>query len=111
VKTESACPDPVPDAFPLIMFDVQCPDCLGDGSLTLPERTFTYCRTAVRNDHFDDHHLIMREDAEQRGEAQICKYPKCSGMKFQGLDHFRHHIAKVHRVVLRSSDQVARRRQ
>ncbi|EGU72539.1 hypothetical protein FOXB_16952, partial [Fusarium oxysporum f. sp. conglutinans Fo5176] len=54
--------------FPLLMQPGQCLDCIGDERLSLEERAFSYCRPTVRNDHFDDQHLIDRERALQRGE-------------------------------------------
>jgi hypothetical protein len=102
---------PEPDAFPLLLQDTQCPDCIGDESLPLAERKFPYCRRAVRNDHFDDKHLEEREQAEQRGELQVCKHPKCIGkVKLRSLDHFRNHVASVHNIPLRSADEAAIRR-
>ncbi|KAB5518244.1 hypothetical protein GE09DRAFT_978375, partial [Coniochaeta sp. 2T2.1] len=39
------------------------PDCIGDKRMTLQDRTCRYCRHNVRNDHFDDAHLEVREHA------------------------------------------------
>ncbi|KAG4269065.1 hypothetical protein FPRO04_12297 [Fusarium proliferatum] len=61
-------PEPSLNQFPLLMQPGQCPDCIGDERLSLGERAFSYCRPTVRNDHFDDQHLIDRERALQRGE-------------------------------------------
>ncbi|KAH7111928.1 hypothetical protein B0J13DRAFT_401609, partial [Dactylonectria estremocensis] len=60
-----------------------------------------YALVPVRNDHFDDHHLVEREAAEQRGQAIGCGHPQCRNVKLQHLDHFRSHIQSVHRVTLR----------
>ncbi|KAJ2997766.1 hypothetical protein NUW58_g542 [Xylaria curta] len=65
IKTESVEPGPDPDDFPLLMHAAQCPDCIGDERLSLEERAFTYCRPHVMNDHFDNQHLVRREQAEQ----------------------------------------------
>ncbi|KAK3942585.1 hypothetical protein QBC46DRAFT_227083, partial [Diplogelasinospora grovesii] len=46
------------------------------------ERTFSYCRPAVMNDHFDREHVAKH------------------------LDHFRIHVQEVHHVTLRPSDRV-----
>lgn len=81
-----------------------------DDRLSFEERTFKYYRSTVMNDHFDDHHLVGRERAEQCGEKIRCDHPKCGDLKFQYLDHFRSHVQKVHGVTLRSSEQVKQRR-
>lgn len=103
---QSAEPSPGHEHFPLLMDANQCPDCIGDKRISYEQRTFQYCRSTVRNDHFDNQHLKEREEAEQRGEPIRCKHPKCKEQKFQHLDHFRHHVYSVHRVQLRSSAQV-----
>lgn len=59
---------PSPDRFSLLLHAAQCPDCIGDERLSREERAFTYCRPTVMNDHFDDQHLVRREQAEQSGE-------------------------------------------
>ena len=117
MKEESPLPiantisDPGSDSsFPLLMNPKQCPDCIGDRRLTLEERTFRYCRSTVRNDHFDDRHLEERERAELNGEPIKCYHPKCQDEKFLHLDHFRNHVQTIHGVPLRSSDQVMQRR-
>ncbi|KAM6516642.1 hypothetical protein FALCPG4_014820 [Fusarium falciforme] len=102
---------PSPDRFPLLLHAAQCPDCIGDERLSREERTFTYCRPTVMNDHFDDQHLIRREQAERRGEKIRCEHPKCRDLKFQHVNHFRRHVQEVHGVMLRSSEQVQQRRQ
>ena len=99
------------DPFPLLMETTQCPDCIGDEQLPVEARKFSYCRPPVLNDHFDDEHLGRRETAERRGEAIWCGHPKCRQEKFDHVDHFRGHVERVHGVSLRSSDQVAKRRQ
>ncbi|KAF4333756.1 hypothetical protein FBEOM_12422 [Fusarium beomiforme] len=102
---------PSPDRFPLLLHAAQCPDCIGDERLSCEERTFTYCRPTVMNDHFDDQHLTKREQAERSGEKIRCEHPKCRDLKFQHINHFRNHVQKVHGVTLRSSEQVQQRRQ
>ncbi|KAL6354147.1 hypothetical protein LRP88_12481 [Fusarium phalaenopsidis] len=102
---------PSPDRFPLLLHAAQCPDCIGDERLSREERTFTYCRPTVMNDHFDDQHLIRREQAERSGEKIRCEHPKCRDVKFQHVDHFRRHVQEVHGVTLRTSEQVRQRRQ
>ncbi|KAK3943757.1 hypothetical protein QBC46DRAFT_21328 [Diplogelasinospora grovesii] len=104
-------PEASPDRFPLLLNAAQCPDCIGDERLSREERTFTYCRPTVMNDHFDEQHLIRREQAERGGERIRCEHPKCRDLKFQHIDHFRRHVQKVHGVTLRSSEQVQQRRQ
>ncbi|KID97353.1 FluG domain-containing protein, partial [Metarhizium majus ARSEF 297] len=99
-----------PDLFPLLMDASQCPDCIGDERLTAAERTFQWCRPTIRNDHFDDQHLIDREATAERGEALVCKHPKCKDETFEHLNHFRNHVWSVHKVLLRTSEQVNRRR-
>lgn len=54
--------------FPLLLRSTQCPDCIGDERLSCEERAFTYYRTTVMNDHFDDQYLVRREQAERNGE-------------------------------------------
>lgn len=113
IKEES--PEQIPelnqDPFPLLMDPHQCPDCIGDERMTLAARTFRYCRPTVRNDHFDDAHLVERERAERRNELIRCHHPKCRDQTFKHLDHFRSHVQLHHGVPLRSSDQVKQRRE
>ncbi|KAK3945235.1 FluG domain-containing protein [Diplogelasinospora grovesii] len=59
VKEES----PEPDPFPLLMDKAQCLDCIGDERLLMQERTFVYCRPAVRNDHWDKEHREEKKRA------------------------------------------------
>ncbi|EXK78553.1 hypothetical protein FOQG_16770 [Fusarium oxysporum f. sp. raphani 54005] len=115
IKSESPGPDPslapALDHFPLLMQATQCPDCFGDERLPLQERTFSYCRPTVMNDHFDSHHLHRRETAEQHGESMRCDHPRCKDTKFRHVDHFRSHVQRVHGVILRTSEQVKQKRQ
>ena len=67
-------------------------------------------RQMTEVDHFDDQHLTDREAIEQQGEALVCKHPKCRNETFKHLDHFRNHVKSVHNVLLRTSEQVNRRR-
>ncbi|KAF5962953.1 hypothetical protein FBULB1_13691 [Fusarium bulbicola] len=91
-------PEPCLNQFPLLMQAGQCPDCIGDERLSLEERIFTYCRPTVRNDHFDDQHLVERERALQRGERMVCTHPACrvqnqgQDLEFHNMDHFRVHV-------------------
>jgi hypothetical protein len=111
IKLETT-PELAPDRFPLLMETTQCPDCIGDEAQTFHERTFPYCRSTKRNDHFDDYHLEEKEHAELHGELIACKHPKCreKDVKLRNVDHFRNHVASVHGVKLRPSQQVQQRR-
>jgi hypothetical protein len=111
IKLETT-PEPAPDRFPLLMEATQCPDCIGDKALTFHERTFPYCRSTKRNDHFDDHHLEEKEHAEIHDKLIACKHPKCrkNNVKLQNVDHFRNHVESVHGVKLRPSQQIQQRR-
>ncbi|CAH0017227.1 unnamed protein product [Clonostachys rhizophaga] len=102
---------PRPDLFPLLLHAAQCPDCISDERLSREERTFTYCRPTVINDHFDNQHLARREQDERSGEKIRCEHPKCRDAKFQHVNHFRRHVQEVHGVTLRTSAQVQQRRQ
>ncbi|KAK2051231.1 FluG domain-containing protein [Colletotrichum caudatum] len=89
----------------------QCPDCIGDERLPFKERSFRYCRPTVRNDHFDSQHLVERERAIERGDLIRCNHPKCQDdPKFPTLDAFRRHVQCKHGVMLRTSEQVKKRR-
>ncbi|GKT96945.1 fluG domain-containing protein [Colletotrichum tofieldiae] len=102
---------PQPKPFPLLLDPNQCPVCVGDERLPLEERTFKYCRPTVRNDHFDDQHLVERERAVQRGDLIRCSHPQCQhDPNFPTLDAFRRHIHISHGVSLRTSGQVMQRR-
>ncbi|TIC97035.1 hypothetical protein CH35J_007397 [Colletotrichum higginsianum] len=102
---------PQAKSFPLLLDPNQCPVCVGDERLPLEERTFKYCRPAVRNDHFDNQHLVERERAIQRGDLIRCNHPQCQhDPNFPTLDAFRRHVHDSHGVSLRTSDQVMQRR-
>ncbi|KZL63688.1 FluG domain-containing protein [Colletotrichum tofieldiae] len=105
---------PQPKPIPLILDRNQCPDCVGDERLTVEERTFKYCRPTVRNDHFDDQHLVERECAVRRGDVIRCNHPQCRDdprlQRMETLDAFRNHMRIKHGVSLRTSDQVMQRR-
>ncbi|KAI0398662.1 hypothetical protein F4802DRAFT_592559 [Xylaria palmicola] len=98
---------PVPDPFPLLMQNTQCPRCIGDEMLPYETRVFPFCRPSVMNDHFDREHLENMKDNEKRNQI-FCDHPKCKeeGLKLDNLDHFRAHVMSVHCVKLRRSDQV-----
>jgi uncharacterized protein DUF3435 len=94
--------DPI-DPFPLIMNKAQCPDCIGNERLSMQERTFVYCRPAVRNDHWDREHLQGKQCAAQRGHMVSCDHPKCKGkVRLEHVNHYRNHVATVHKVKLRA---------
>ncbi len=101
VKDES----PGPDPFPLLMGKTQCPRCVGDERQSYEERTFSYCRTAVMNDHFDREHLKEMKELE-RNNLIFCDHPKCKeeGVKLKHLDHFRNHVQRVHGIALRPGE-------
>jgi hypothetical protein len=40
----------------------------------------------------------------------VCKHPKCRGIEFRNLDHFRNHVVSVHGIPLRTQEQVELRR-
>ncbi|KAK7967629.1 FluG domain-containing protein [Apiospora aurea] len=89
--------------FPLLMLKTQCPRCIGDGRLSYQERTFTYSRPAVMNDHFERAHVRKIRDLEH-DKLIFCEHPTCveEGVKLDDLDHFRNHVQTVHGVWLRS---------
>ena len=69
----------------------------------MQERTFVYCRPAVRNDHWDTEHLQGKQCAAQRGHMVSCDHPKCKGMvQLEHVNHYRNHVATVHKVKLRA---------
>ncbi|RKK65547.1 hypothetical protein BFJ69_g16185 [Fusarium oxysporum] len=100
-----------PARFPLLMHAAQCSNCISNKRLYQEERTFTYCRPTVMNDHFDDIHLVRREQAERSGEKIRCEHPKCRDVKLKHINHFRRHVQEVHGVTLWTSEQVQQRRQ
>ncbi|GKT51801.1 uncharacterized protein ColSpa_11982 [Colletotrichum spaethianum] len=61
---------PQPKPFPLLLDPNQCPNCVGDERLPLEERTFKYCRPTVRNDHFDNQHLVRRDALYHQQDQQ-----------------------------------------
>jgi len=77
------------DPFPLLMGKTQCPRCIGDESQSYEERTFPYCRPAVRNHHFVSKHLGEMMELE-RNNLIFCDYPKYKeeGVKLKHLAHF-----------------------
>ena len=115
IKGESVEPDVNSDSveadpFPLLLNPTQCPDCIGDGRLSVEERTFRWCRPTVRNDHFDDRHLPEREAVKKSGGSILCRHAKCLGITFKHMDHFRKHVQDVHGISLRTSHQASERR-
>ncbi|KAK7959755.1 uncharacterized protein PG986_004609 [Apiospora aurea] len=103
--TDATPPDP--HIFPLLMLKTQCPRCIGDGRLSYQERTFTYSRPAVMNDHFERAHVKEIRDLEQ-DRLIFCEHPTCveEGVKLDDLDHFRNHVQTVHGVWLRPRPSV-----
>ncbi|RTE82071.1 hypothetical protein BHE90_003350 [Fusarium euwallaceae] len=91
--------------FPLLMHGAQCPDCIGDERLSLAERSFTYCRPTVMNDHFDGEHLIRREQAEQCREKISANIPSIA-ISNSNVWMRSGRVFKVHSVALRSSEQI-----
>jgi hypothetical protein len=98
------------DPYPLLIGKAICPDCIGDETLTYEARMFKYSRPPVMNDHFENTHLGEKEKAISRGELIPCNHPKCQGMTFEDLDHYRSHTVQVHGPELRSKEQVNQRR-
>ncbi|KAH7354509.1 FluG domain-containing protein [Plectosphaerella cucumerina] len=105
VKQELPEVEPMLDHFPLLMDPAQCPVCIGDDRLSREERTFSFCRPTIRNDHFDDQHLEAHKLSERRGNTIRCEHPKCTDVKLTSVDHFRNHVLTVHQVALRSEEQ------
>ena len=102
IKEES----PEPERFPPFMGKTQCPRYIGNEALSVKERTFSYCRMAVINDHFNHEHLSSMEGFEEDGPI-FCEHPKCKdeGLKLTRLNHLRLHVAHVHGVKLRPCRQ------
>lgn len=100
IKEESPEESPEPDQFPLLMQKTQCPCCIGNESMLVPERTFSYSRPAKMNDHFDREHL---RKLKERDSQITCEHPKCKeqGLKLENLNHFRNHVQRVHGIRLR----------
>ena len=98
IKQES----PETDTFPLLMGKAQCPRCIGDESISMEERTFSYCRPWARDNHFDRHHLSTMKALEKDGLI-FCHHPKCKdeGSKLKTYEHFRNHVERVHGINLR----------
>ncbi|KAK4220989.1 FluG domain-containing protein [Podospora fimiseda] len=96
VKEES----PGPNLFPLLMDRKQCPNCIGDETLSFEERTFKYCRPAVMYDHFDRKHTQQLGNVKQMS----CNHPKCreEALEFKYLNYFKNHVEQVHGVKLRA---------
>ncbi|KAK6841024.1 hypothetical protein PG987_001884 [Apiospora arundinis] len=96
--------------FPLLMLKTQCPRCIGDGRLSYEERTFTYSRPAVMNDHFDRTHVKEIKELEQ-DKLIFCEHPVCmeKGVKLDNLDRFRNHVQSVHGVWLRPENRLGGR--
>ncbi|KAK8029468.1 FluG domain-containing protein [Apiospora rasikravindrae] len=103
--TDATPPDP--HIFPLLMLKTQCPRCIGDGRLSYQERTFTYSRPAVMNDHFERAHVREIRDLEH-DKLIFCEHPTCveEGVKLDDFDHFRNHVQTVHGVWLRPRTSV-----
>ena len=101
---------PTPAPFPILIHPNQCPECIGDERMSVEERTFQYCRPQKRNDHFDDNHLEAKERAERLGQPIVCSDKRCKDVKLHTVNHFRNHVHSVHRIKLRTSEQVQQRR-
>ncbi|OHE90286.1 FluG domain-containing protein, partial [Colletotrichum orchidophilum] len=107
-------PRPQPKVVPRLLDQTQCPDCVCDERLTIEERTFKYCRSTVRNDHFDDQRLEERERRVGPGGVIRCNHPQCRDdpllQSMKTLDAFRNHVKVEHEVSLRTTKQVMDRR-
>lgn len=99
------------NSFPLMIGKTQCPYYIGDEALSFAERTFSYYRSAVMNDHFDREHLDTLTEMGRNGSI-TCNYPRCkeADLELTGLDHLKNHIERVHSVRLRPSRQKAAKR-
>jgi hypothetical protein len=84
------------------MKKTKCPRCVGDERQLYEERTFSYCRPAVTNHHFDREHLKEMEKMEL-DNLGFYDHPKCKeeGVKLEHLDHIRSHMQAVHGISLR----------
>ncbi|KAK0631107.1 hypothetical protein B0T17DRAFT_590377 [Bombardia bombarda] len=101
---------PTPTPFPLLIHPDQCLECISDERMSVEERAFRYCRPQKRNDHFDDNHLEAKERAERLGQPIICNNKRCKDVKLHTMNHFRNHVHSVHKIKLRTTEQVQQRR-
>ncbi|KAH9984587.1 hypothetical protein F4779DRAFT_632530 [Xylariaceae sp. FL0662B] len=101
---------PAPGPFPLLIHPNQYPECISDQRISVEERAFRYCRPQKRNDHFNDNHLEAKERAERLGQPIICNGKRCKGVKLHTVNHFRNHVQSVHKIKLRTTEQVQQRR-
>jgi hypothetical protein len=90
--------------FPLICEKTQCIFCIGNEALSYEQRTRRFRRVSHMWDHVENIHL-RGVPAEQR---IICHHPICKaeGLPLNGVQHFKNHVATVHKVDLRPPPRV-----
>ena len=102
LKEESPDSDPTsaPDPFPVICKKTQCIFCIGNETLSLPDRTKSFCRPAIMMDHVEDVHLKY----EPANKQVICRHPVCKSQRLvlNNVMHFKNHVARVHGITLRA---------
>ncbi|KAI0410456.1 hypothetical protein F5X98DRAFT_368799 [Xylaria grammica] len=63
-----------------------------------------------QNDYFDDNYLEAKERAKQLGQPIIYSDKRCKDVKLHTANHFRNHVQSVHKIKLRTTEQVQQRR-
>jgi hypothetical protein len=90
--------------FSLVMEKTQCISCIGNEALSYEQRTRKFSRVSHMWDHVENTHLrgVL---AEQRIP---CDHPVCKarGFVLKGVQHFKNHVAVVHKVDLRPPPKV-----
>ena len=86
------------------MEKTQCICCIGNEALSYEQRTRKFSRVSHMWDHVENIHL-HGVPAEQRIP---CDHPICKakGLVLRGVQHFKNHVATVHKVDLRPPPRV-----
>jgi hypothetical protein len=112
-RSTPACKDPLKEEspahlpagkFPLICEKTQCIFCVGNEALSYEQRTRKFRPVSHMWDHVENIHL-RGVPAEQR---IICHHPiyKAEGLVLRSVQHFKNHVATVHKVDLRPPPRV-----
>ena len=94
LRDEGAETKPVPISIPIECLPTQCIFCLGNGNLSLAERTHAFGARGDLKKHFKRKHLRHISD----GELIECPHPRCDA-KLEHKQHLQSHAATVHKII------------
>ena len=85
------------DTFPMRCHELQCLFCIGDGKLSLKDRTRIFCRLQKLWEHAEKHLERLS------GREILCPHPRCQTLTvtLDSVEHLLNHAQREHNIRLR----------